>query len=106
MFGEIDIVEGVNLMTNNQMALHHNDSSCVQPPNPGQSGRTLNTDCTNGSPAGSTGCAVAETKPNSFGDGFNQNGGGAFALQFDVSGAYIWFWPVGVLVCMKSHLTF
>ncbi|PBK63491.1 hypothetical protein ARMSODRAFT_963104 [Armillaria solidipes] len=57
MFGEIDIVEGVNLMTNNQMALYHNDSSCVQPPNPGQSGRTLNTDCNNGSPAGSTGCA-------------------------------------------------
>ncbi|SJL02682.1 uncharacterized protein ARMOST_06016 [Armillaria ostoyae] len=92
MYGEIDIVEGVNLMTNNQMALHHNDSSCVQPPNPGQSGRTLNTDCNNGSPAGSTGCAVAETKPNSFGEGFNQNGGGVFALQFDVSGAYIWFW--------------
>ncbi|KAK0230125.1 concanavalin A-like lectin/glucanase domain-containing protein [Armillaria fumosa] len=93
MYGEIDIIEGVNLMTNNQMALHHNDSSCVQSPNTGQSGRTLNTDCTNGSPAGSTGCAVAENKPNSFGQGFNQNGGGAFALQFDVSGAYIWFWP-------------
>ncbi|KAK0243457.1 hypothetical protein EDD85DRAFT_947620 [Armillaria nabsnona] len=93
MFGKIDIVEGVNLMANNQMALHHNDSSCVQPPNPGQSGRTLNTDCNNGSPAGSTGCAVAETKPNSFGEGFNQNGGGVFALQFEVSGAYIWFWP-------------
>ncbi|KAK0230124.1 glycoside hydrolase family 16 protein [Armillaria fumosa] len=90
MFGEIDIIEGINLMTNNQMALHHNDSSCVQPPNPGQSGQTLNGDCSNG--AGSVGCRVAETKPNSFGESFAQNGGGAFALQFDVSGAYVWFW--------------
>ncbi len=105
MFGEIDIIEGINLMTNNQMALHHNDSSCVQPPNPGQSGQTLNGDCSNG--AGSVGCRVAETKPNSFGESFSQNGGGAFALQFDVSGAYIWFWSVGVLlVWMKSRLTF
>ncbi|KAK0207144.1 concanavalin A-like lectin/glucanase domain-containing protein [Desarmillaria ectypa] len=91
MYGEIDIIEGINLNTNNQMALHHNDSSCVQPQNPGQSGRTLNADCSG--QAGSIGCRVAETKPNSFGEGFSQNGGGVFALQFDVSGAYIWFWP-------------
>ncbi|KAK0230126.1 concanavalin A-like lectin/glucanase domain-containing protein [Armillaria fumosa] len=91
MYGEIDIIEGVNLDTNNQMALHHNDSSCVQPPNPGQSGETLSSDCSNG--AGTVGCRVTETKSNSFGESFAQNGGGAFALQFDVSGAYIWFWP-------------
>ncbi|KAK0443985.1 concanavalin A-like lectin/glucanase domain-containing protein [Desarmillaria tabescens] len=92
MYGEIDIIEGINLNANNQMALHHNDSSCVQSPNPGQSGKTVNADCTNGDPVGATGCAVTETKPNSFGESFSQNGGGVFALQFDVSGAFIWFW--------------
>ncbi|KAK0491650.1 glycoside hydrolase family 16 protein [Armillaria novae-zelandiae] len=92
MYGEIDIIEGVNLDTSNQMAIHHSDPSCVQSANPGQSGETLSSDCSNG--AGSVGCRVAETKSNSFGESFAQNGGGAFALQFDVSGAYIWFWPI------------
>ncbi|SJL02708.1 uncharacterized protein ARMOST_06043 [Armillaria ostoyae] len=91
MFGEIDIVEGINLQTNNRMSLHHNDSSCVQPANPGQSGQTFNSNCSSG--GGGVGCTISETKPNSYGESFAQNGGGAFALQFDVSGAYIWFWP-------------
>ncbi|KAK0436500.1 concanavalin A-like lectin/glucanase domain-containing protein [Desarmillaria tabescens] len=91
MFGEIDIVEGINLITDNQMSLHHNDSSCVQPPNPGQSGKTVNTGCSD--QGGGVGCRVSETKPNSFGEGFSKNGGGVFALKFDVSGAFIWFWP-------------
>ncbi|KAK0230110.1 glycoside hydrolase family 16 protein [Armillaria fumosa] len=91
MFGEIDIVEGINLQTDNRMSLHHNDSSCVQPANPAQTGQTFNSNCSNG--GGGVGCTISETKPNSYGEGFAQNGGGAFALQFDVSGAFIWFWP-------------
>ncbi|KAG6806095.1 hypothetical protein H0H92_012728, partial [Tricholoma furcatifolium] len=40
--GEIDIIEGINLMENNQMVLHA-DYGCNQAPNPGQSGTTLET---------------------------------------------------------------
>ncbi|KAK0243477.1 glycoside hydrolase family 16 protein [Armillaria nabsnona] len=90
MFGEIDIIEGINLQTSNRMSLHHNDSSCVQPANPGQTGQSFNSNCSNG--GGGVGCTVSETKPNSYGESFAQNGGGAFALQFDASGAFIWFW--------------
>ncbi|KNZ72585.1 putative glycosidase C21B10.07 [Termitomyces sp. J132] len=86
--GEIDIIEGINLQTSNQMAMH-SDPGCMQAPQPGQTGLTLNTDC--GSADG-RGCIVGETKHNSFGAGFNKAGGGVFATQLDVSGVYIWFW--------------
>ncbi len=105
MFGEIDIIEGINLQTNNRMSLHHNDSSCVQPANPGQTGQSFNSNCSNG--GGGVGCTVSETKPNSYGESFAQNGGGAFALQFDVSGAFIWFGSVCVLAfSYKMRLIF
>ncbi|KAG6907307.1 hypothetical protein DXG01_009471 [Tephrocybe rancida] len=84
--GEIDIIEGINLSNNNQMALHA-DAGCAQAANPGQSGKTLEGDCSL-----DRGCIVAETKPNSFGAGFNNAGGGVFATQIDISGVYIWFW--------------
>ncbi|KAF9023115.1 hypothetical protein BDZ89DRAFT_1136873 [Hymenopellis radicata] len=90
MYGEIDIIEGVNQMTSNQMALHTNISTCVQSADAKQLGSTVNAGCAD--EAGTVGCRVTETKPDSFGTGFNQAGGGVFALQFDVSGAFIWFW--------------
>ncbi|KAG7091835.1 hypothetical protein E1B28_008240 [Marasmius oreades] len=84
--GEIDIIEGINNLPFNQMALH-TTNGCFQASNPGQSGRTITTNCTL-----PEGCLVQETKPNSFGAAFSQAGGGVFATQLDVSGVYIWFW--------------
>ena len=78
--GEIDIVEAINLMGNNQAALHTTDG-CLKMPNVAQLGRNTWTDCSQGS-----GCVVAETKPNSYGSGFAAAGGGVWATQFDVSG--------------------
>lgn len=78
--GEIDIVEAINLMGNNQAALHTTDG-CLKQPEVAQTGRNTWTDCSKGS-----GCVVAETKPNSYGSGFATAGGGVWATQFDVSG--------------------
>lgn len=86
--GEIDIIEGINMMGNNQIALH-TDPGCFQGQPPGQSGQTLEGDCSL-----DRGCIVAETKPNSFGRGFAQAGGGVYAVQMDVAGIFIWFWSV------------
>ncbi|KAJ6509852.1 concanavalin A-like lectin/glucanase domain-containing protein [Mycena vulgaris] len=86
--GEMDLIEAINLMDHNQMALH-SYAGCVQPANVSQSGQTILHNCNDTT---ASGCTVAETKPNSFGSGFAQAGGGAFALQFDVSGVYMWFW--------------
>lgn len=85
--GEIDILEGVNRMTYNQMALHTNEGCSA----------AANTDQTGTPGAGpacwpKSGCTVKENTPNSFGDAFNSNGGGVWAMQFDVSGVFIWFW--------------
>ncbi|KAG5637804.1 hypothetical protein H0H81_003136 [Sphagnurus paluster] len=86
--GEIDIIEGINLMSHNQMALHAT-AGCAQAASAaqGQSGTTLEGDCSL-----DRGCIVAENKPNSFGVGFANAGGGVWAVQMDVSGVFIWFW--------------
>ncbi|CAL1709040.1 unnamed protein product [Somion occarium] len=84
--GEIDIIEAINLMPNNQMAIH-TTAGCLHDPPPDQTGRSLERDCGTGS-----GCTVQETTSNSFNSGFAAAGGGVWATQFDVSGVYIWFW--------------
>ncbi|KAG6850215.1 hypothetical protein H0H93_016394 [Arthromyces matolae] len=91
--GEIDIIEGINLMPKNQMALHTTPTTpgCLQAPDVLQSGKTVYTNCSSSDDDG-RGCVVQETKTNSFGDGFNAAGGGVFATQIDISGVYMWFW--------------
>jgi len=84
--GEIDIVEIVNLMNHNQMALHAS-TGCSKDPNSQQTGSNVNSNCTDG-----PGCTVAETNTNSAGAAFANAQGGVWAMQFDVSGIYIWFW--------------
>ncbi|KAJ7726766.1 glycoside hydrolase family 16 protein, partial [Mycena metata] len=88
--GEIDLIEAINLFDHNQMALH-SYTGCVQPANVTQIGKALIHNCNDTS---SSGCTVAESKPNSYGPGFNAANGGAFGLQFDVAGIFMWFWPV------------
>jgi hypothetical protein len=81
--GEIDIVEYVNQMQANQMAIHGSEA-CKAPGNQQelQSGTPLLTqNCT-----ADAGCTVGETKQNSLGAGFAAAGGGVYATQFDTSG--------------------
>jgi hypothetical protein len=69
-------------MSENQMALHTR-SGCMNtaPATGAQIGQSGSLNCSQDS-----GCTVTETKANSFGQGFNQAGGGVFATQFDASG--------------------
>ncbi|KAH9924368.1 concanavalin A-like lectin/glucanase domain-containing protein [Amylocystis lapponica] len=84
--GEIDIIEAINLMGNNQMALHTTEG-CYHAPPPDQTGYNVGLDCGTGS-----GCVVGVSQPNSYESGFAAAGGGVYATQFDVSGIYMWFW--------------
>lgn len=85
--GEIDIIEGINLMTYNQMAIH-TTPGCTQSGSASQLGTSgSTTDCSQ--PAG---CTVMETSPNSFESGFAAAGGGVWATKFDDTGISIWFW--------------
>jgi hypothetical protein len=87
--GEIDIIEGINGMTNNEVTLHA-PPGCMKTEIPGQqTGVTIEANC-----SAVEGCTVKETKPNSFGPAFAQAGGGVYAMQFASSGIYFWFWSV------------
>ncbi|KAJ3539105.1 hypothetical protein NMY22_g4883 [Coprinellus aureogranulatus] len=59
--GEIDIIEAINGMDHNQIALH-TTRGCFKGDTAPQSGQTLETDCSL-----SRGCIVRESKPGSFG---------------------------------------
>lgn len=96
--GEIDIIEGINLMSTNQMALHTTEG-CFHTTPPSQIGQSaglgtgnvggsgLNSDGGNASDCSTgAGCTVTETKSGSFGSAFAQAGGGVWATQFDIAG--------------------
>lgn len=86
--GEIDIMEGINLQSTNQMALH-TYAGCQVDSNTDHTGLIGVTNCNDTSMSG---CTVTENNKNSYGAGFAQAGGGVFATQFDVAGIFIWFW--------------
>jgi len=89
--GEIDVFEGVNQNNVNQMTLHTN-AGCTMPSNWNQVGKTVSTDC-NGNANNNAGCGTISPTTQSYGQGFNNDGGGVFAMQWADSGIYIWFFP-------------
>lgn len=91
--GEIDVIEGVNLAGTDQITLH-TSAGCTINTAGSQSGTTLlQSDCNANN--GNDGCGVTTTVANSYGDGFNNVGGGVYAMQWESSGIYVWFWPRG-----------
>ena len=86
--GEIDIIEGINDMVNNQVALH-TTVGCYQANVTTQSGTTSEIDCST-----PQGCLVEENKSNSYGESFALAGGGVFALLLDQAGISVYFFSV------------
>ncbi|EED82530.1 hypothetical protein POSPLDRAFT_53931 [Postia placenta Mad-698-R] len=92
--GEIDIVEGVNDYTNDQVTLHTN-TGCSLP----TSNATVlaiagdivgSTDCSV-SGTGDAGCGIRASQTNSFGAAFNDIGGGVYTMQWDDTGVSVWY---------------
>jgi hypothetical protein len=91
--GEIDIIEGVNDQSQNQMTLHTSDGCSIQ--NTGFSG-TLDTsncyvDASGQSP--NSGCAIMNSNTQSYGSGFNSAGGGVYATEWTGDAISVWFFP-------------
>jgi len=96
-YGELDLLEGVNLMQYNQMVVH-TTPGCTKTDPPDQTGMSDDTDCSTPS-----GCIVLEEQPNSYGANFAQAGGGVFAAQLDVTGVNMWFWSRPNVPASISH---
>jgi hypothetical protein len=96
--GEIDVIEGVNLVSNNQYTLHSAEGCTLDvPENPTNStllhtATVVDTQCAS-SGANNAGCAFIDTDGRSYGQSFNDIGGGVFAHLWDSSGIKAWFFP-------------
>lgn len=82
--GEIDILEGINQMTTNQMSLH-TAAGCTQASGVTQTGTTTQTDC-NLSVNSNNGCTVIDESTDSYGAGFESAGGGVWVTELADSG--------------------
>lgn len=88
--GEIDIVEGVNMLENNQMTLHTGPGCTVSNPMLQSAvGNVLNPDC-DVYASSNLGCGVHDRSNASYGQPFNRQGGGVFAMEWSKSGISIW----------------
>ncbi|CAG8059920.1 unnamed protein product [Penicillium olsonii] len=91
--GEIDIIEGVNDQSENQMALHTSDGCTVK--NTGFSGNLDTDNCyvdADGQSA-NAGCAIMSSDTKSYGSGFNDAGGGVYATEWTGDAISAWFFP-------------
>ncbi|KAL9622492.1 MAG: hypothetical protein Q9160_003168 [Pyrenula sp. 1 TL-2023] len=101
--GEIDILEGVNTGTSNQMTLHtsqgcsipQSGNSSSSPKNNADAtftGHVVNADCISGNGGDNAGCGIVDDKtPANFGTDFNQAGGGIYATEWTSDSIKIWF---------------
>lgn len=96
--GEIDIIEGVGDYTNNQATIHTNPGCGLSSASSDSlriSGSVIGgTDCA-ALTTGNQGCGIRASTSNSFGAGFNANGGGTYAMKWDTSGIAVYFFPRG-----------
>ncbi|TVY13130.1 putative glycosidase [Lachnellula arida] len=87
--GEIDLMENVNVVSSkaNQMTLH-TTSGCSMGVKRKETGKQLTTSCVNTTDS-NAGCGVTGSS-TSFGDGFNNAGGGSMAMELRTEGIRIW----------------
>ncbi|KEF63549.1 endo-1,3(4)-beta-glucanase [Exophiala aquamarina CBS 119918] len=92
--GEVDIIEGVNTQSVNNMALHTSPGCTIT--HTGAFSGALETDNCDINAAGqgnNVGCSIRSASSNSFGNGFNSNGGGVYATEWTSEAISIWFFP-------------
>ncbi|EJU06505.1 hypothetical protein DACRYDRAFT_86200 [Dacryopinax primogenitus] len=96
--GEIDIIEGIHQASINTASIHTNPG-CYMPANYGASGSLLTQpptglDCS-AADTNDAGCGLIASGQNTYGAGFNTAGGGVYAMQWDETGIYSFFFPRG-----------
>jgi len=87
--GEIDIYEGVNMGTHNQVTFH-TEPNCTYTRGMNQTGTIIGTDC-DAFVNDNSGCGITDPSQTSYGEALNALGGGVFAMQWDDDGIAAWF---------------
>ncbi|KAK8028705.1 WSC domain [Apiospora marii] len=89
--GELDILEGANTASRNLLSAHTLPG--CQLPSTGFTGQQGPNNCEPG--PGNVGCNYASptSDATSYGDSFNAEGGGTYALEWDSDGLKIWHFP-------------
>ncbi|KAI8632159.1 glycoside hydrolase family 16 protein [Xylariaceae sp. FL1651] len=89
--GEIDIIEGANTAQRNLMSAHTTPG--CQAPSTGFTGAQGPTDCSSSSDNIGCNYAAPTSDPATYGDAFNAEGGGVYALEWDREVIKIWHFP-------------
>ncbi|KAI9827109.1 MAG: hypothetical protein M1826_006473 [Phylliscum demangeonii] len=91
--GELDILEGVHDQRRNRPAFHTATSCPLS--GAGQTGPLITANCNVHDPTqpNNAGCQAEDPLPNSYGRGFNANGGGVYAMQWTSAAVRVWFFP-------------
>lgn len=94
--GEIDIIEGVNQQSQNDMTLHTN-SGCSITNTGNYTGAMGTSNCDVNAPGQATnaGCQIASQDSSTYGAGFNAASGGVYATEWTSNMISIWFFPRG-----------
>jgi hypothetical protein len=87
--GEIDIIEGVNTQDKNTVTLHTSEGCSITNDGSMSSTTLKETDC-NTDNAG-TGCGMDTADNSNYGDGFNDIGGGVYAMEWTSQAISVWF---------------
>ncbi|KAI5777566.1 concanavalin A-like lectin/glucanase domain-containing protein, partial [Geopyxis carbonaria] len=93
--GEIDIMEGVNNMPENNIALHTSPGCVVTGAGGTGAVRTKNCDVNAAGQPANEGCSTRDLRPSAFGAGFNANRGGLYAMEWNSEAIKVWFFPRG-----------
>ncbi|KAI4730806.1 endo-1,3(4)-beta-glucanase [Aureobasidium sp. EXF-10728] len=96
--GEIDIIEGVNTQNHNAMTLHTADGCSIYD-NGNFTGSLYSDDCyvDAADQTNNLGCQITTSQYNTYGDGFNNVGGGVYAMEWTDEAISIWFFQRGAI---------
>lgn len=97
--GEIDILEGANNMNTALSSLHTGSQCSITASAQTEVGNLQSTNCTYDTATGanSAGCGVSNPSTASYGEAFNTNGGGVYAMEWTSAHINIWFFPRGAI---------
>ncbi|KAH7118291.1 concanavalin A-like lectin/glucanase domain-containing protein [Dactylonectria estremocensis] len=87
--GEIDIIEGVNTQVHNTITLHTGSGCYITNEGTLESTTLLESNCNAG--YAHTGCSQSTANYQNYGNSFNANGGGVYAMEWTSDHISIWF---------------